>query len=236
MGSPDSARRQSSVSAELLWKVGWASRITFESHSRLVLDVRAQNLCCSAILLLDVDAFEGEVFARGILRAVHACSNIIPTRASYVLPPNTLNGDPAIVAARARVYARRDINWLVDIVEYKIAKGHITNVTLGWVCLDPGRVGGVVTGEVVEDNVVDRFCSLLADGTDGCAARLKACHIFDINVGTITLYRDAILKASPVSDWRSNSFASLPNLHRRRSLSSFECTRLSSSKYRRHRY
>ena len=147
----------------MLGKVGWASPITLQAHACLILDIGAQNLGRAALFGLDVDVIEFEVFALSILRAVHARRNIISASARNVLPSNVLDRDSAVVAARSRVNARRNVDGLVDVVEYEIAEGDVADMAIGRVRLNPGCVGGVVTGKVIEDHIVNCFGALFSN-------------------------------------------------------------------------
>lgn len=86
---------------------------------------------------------------------MYSSSHVVAAGACDVNPADVLDAQPGAIAPGTAVYARRDVNWLVDVVELHVGEGHIAHPALARVCFDPCGVAAVKCGDVIVVNVLD---------------------------------------------------------------------------------
>ena len=118
-------------------------------------EVTTQYLRRPTILRLDVDVLELEPSTRCLLRAVYPRRNIIPTRASDILPCHIANLQTTRIAIAVRVDTRRDVNRLIHIDGMDVPECDVSNKSLTRVRFDPCSVGAVNCCDVLEDYVLN---------------------------------------------------------------------------------
>lgn len=123
-------------------------------------------------------------------------SNIIPTSPRHIDPAHILDGQAALIAAARRVDARGDVDGLVDVLGADVGEGDVAHEPVAAVGLDPGCVGAVRAGDVVEGHVLHevwRVAGVVAQRADGRAAGLVAVHVGDLDVGAVAFDGYAVL-------------------------------------------
>lgn len=144
----------SSIATQLLLPPCRTRSCTSQPTSVFV-EVTAQYLRCSTILRLDIDVLELEPRTWRLFRAVYPRRNIIPTRASDILPCHIANLQTTCIAIAVRVYTWRDVYRLIHVDGMDVPECDVANKTLPRVCLDPCSVGAVDRSDVLENNVLD---------------------------------------------------------------------------------
>lgn len=137
-----------------------------------------------------------EILARGRPAAVHSRANIVPRRASNILPSYISNGDSAAITVLAGVDTRRDVDGLVNVVEGDIPEGYISDVASSWISLDPCRIRGVMAVNILEDDVLDVFRRRrrIAHATNNHASRLVTRHVISMDVAGVALNGYTVLQ------------------------------------------
>lgn len=144
------------VSLQLLRPASRACPRARDARSRLAIDVAAKILGCRRTVEgLDVDVLEAEAGARVRGAAVDGGGDVVAAGAGHVDPADVLDGQAGLVAALVRVDAAGDVDRLVDVLGLDVGEGDVLDQTRARVCLDPGRVGRVRAGDVVEGHVLD---------------------------------------------------------------------------------
>jgi len=131
-------------------------------------------------------------------------AHVIPARPSNVLPCNIADLQLGAITILVRVNARRDVYWLIDVLEVDVAERDVLDMSLAWVSLDPGSIRRMDRGDVFKKDVVDvvRGAGGVAQRTDAHCAAFVTGHVFDVDVAAVTFDGYTVIAAGydPVLD------------------------------------